>query len=165
MRRSWTALVVVFFPVLLAAADGTVTGKLTLNGKSYELKHVYAWKAADPFEKKKMNTCVLLSDIAVDADALNDMFARRELAEKGKLNGLMVQFDAEGSIVSGDIYCEQLKETFGTFTATGMHEWDKKTLTDSAIEGTLYTKKLSHFLETMWEYTATFSAPVKAAEK
>jgi len=155
-----------FLPLVAVAADkGTITGKFTANGKSYDLKYVYAWKEPSHFEKKQIDTFVLLSDQPVAADALRDFMTRSDLAENGKLNGIQVEFDPKGEITSANIYSEQFKKTHGSFSATGMHQWEKKTLSNTLIEGKLYLKHPDEFFDDTWDYTATFKAPVMAVKK
>lgn len=165
MRRFLIALVLFVFPIALLGGDGSVKGTFTVNGKTYPFKYVYAWRAPSDFHEERIDTYVLLSDQEVPAEARSDFFGRSELAEKGKLNGILVDFNPDGEIVSGNVYCEQFKDKGGQFSASGMHQWDKKKLTDKIVEGKLYLSKPDDFFETRWEYTATFSAPVVTVKK
>ncbi len=168
MRKLSLALLLILLPLVAVAADksqGTITGKFTANGKTYDLKYVYAWKEASHFEEKQIDTFVLLSDQPVADDALRDFMTRSDLAETGKLNGVQVELNPNGEITSANIYSVQFKKTHGSFSATGMHQWEKKTLSDALVEGKLYLKHPDEFFDDTWDYNATFKAPVMPLKK
>ncbi len=169
MRKlSLVVLVLVSFAALgagkpAAKKSDNVSGKFTANGKSFDFKYVYAWKASSPFKDDQMDTFVLLSDQPVADDAMRDFMTRSDLAEQGKLNGIQVEFDPSGEITSGNVYSKELKHH--SFSASGMHKWDKKTLSDTAIEGKLYLEHPDDFFDDQWDYSATFKTTVMPAKK
>jgi hypothetical protein len=87
---------------LLAAALLTLTamhaapGKLTLDGKTFDLTHVYARKGPDDFDKTKLSTYLLACDRELDAATRVDPSAVRELVWDGKLNAVQIQLDGAG---------------------------------------------------------------------
>jgi len=57
----------------LAAGPGTAAGTLTVNGKAAKLTHAYAARRADPFDKSKQATYIVLADQEVPPAAVFDM--------------------------------------------------------------------------------------------
>ena len=56
-----------------AGAAGTASGTLTINGKAVNLTHAYAARKADPFDKTKQVSYILLADQEVPLAAVHDM--------------------------------------------------------------------------------------------
>lgn len=147
----------------LASADGTATGKLTINNTTTNLSYAYAWTAPDPFDESKTNVIVMLSDVKLTPDDAMDDFKPTQLAKEKKLNAVRLQFDADGEITSGNFY-SPLIDT-GQFSAGGMHKFDKQVFTSASIEGKAFMEKPEDFFETKYFYTATFKAPIVATKK
>ena len=56
------------------AADGKAEGKLTVAGKSTAVKYAYASAGPGFFDKTKEDVTVIVSDVPLDAKALEDEF-------------------------------------------------------------------------------------------
>ncbi len=163
MRRAALILACLLFPVLTMAREpGTAKGTITFNGKPKTLAYAYAWKEPSQFTKGQINTVVVLSDTKLDDGALADRFAMTDLARKGKFTGVQVNFDPKGDVVGGTFYTAAED---GYFDASGMHKWEKKTLSPSAIEGKLSTDGEHHFFKTSYAYSADFKASIGPAPK
>ena len=155
--RHFFALLVVLCPlVATAATPGTAKGTITFNGKSKNLAYAYAWKEPDSFDKGVVNTVVLLSDVKLDDATMADRFSRTDAAKKGKFTGVLVNISPKGEIGSGTFYTAAED---GYFDASGMHKWEKKTLTANKVEGKLSAPE-GHFFKTSYAYSATFEAPI-----
>jgi len=161
MFRRLFLLTVILFP-LVAIASESVTGKITINGQPKALKYVYAWKEASPLTQGKINTVVLLSDAKLDEKTRADRFALIDAARKGKFTGVQLAITNTDNVATGTIYTAAED---GYFDAAGMHKWEKKTRTDSAIAGKVSTDNESHFFKTSFSYSATFEAPIGPAPK
>src|ERR1700690_3504629 len=83
-----------------AAAEGKADGKLTVNGKSTEMKYAYASAGPGFFDKTKEDVTVIVSDVPLDAKALEDQFERIHMADAGKLHAFEITIDAEGKPIS-----------------------------------------------------------------
>lgn len=98
-------------PLLLATACLTTAfaapGKLVLDGKTYELSHVYARRSPDVFDSKKMTTYLLASDIELSAADRVDNDAIRELTWSGKMNAVEIELTDGG--ISWSILSRQSK--------------------------------------------------------
>ena len=161
MRHSFLLTLVVLVSALaFGAQPGTVQGKIAFNGKTVPLSFVYAWKELD-YGGKKVKTNLLLSAEKVPDAAMADMFGLNDLAKAGKLHGVEVTFNADGHIVSGTFYTDATDDGF--FPASGMHNFEKKAMTPTSIEGRLSGKDDSLGLK--WFYDATFKAPIPPMRK
>jgi hypothetical protein len=160
MRRSFLlTLVVLVSASAFAAQPGTVQGKITFNGKTVPLSFVYAWKELD-YGGTKVKTNLLLSAEKVPDAAMADMFGLNDLAKAGKLHGVEVTFK-DSDIVSGTLYTDATEG--GYVGASGMHNFEKKVMTPTSIEGRLSGKDDSLGLK--WFYDATFKAAIPPMPK
>lgn len=161
MRHSLVLAIAVLVAVSAQAGQpGAVQGRITFNGKTAPLNFVYAWHEADE-GGKNVRTNLLLSVEKVPDSALTEMFALNDLAKAGKLHGVEVTFDADGEIESGMFYTDATQG--GYLGASGMHNFDKKVFTSTAIEGRLAIDKERDSLGLKFFYEATFKAPIAAA--
>ena len=159
MKKFFALGLLVFAGTLaLASADGTASGKLTIKGKPVKLQYAYAWHAPDPFDSSKTMTVVMVSDIKLTPEQAMDDFEPRKLAKENKLNAVRLEIDSDGSITQGMFYSGLLEN--GSFSAGGMHKFDKKVLTAAAVEGKAYMDKPRDFFGTTYVYEVTFKAPV-----
>jgi hypothetical protein len=156
MRHCFAILVVLCPLIAIAATPGTAKGTITFNGKSKNLAYAYAWKEPDSFAKGVINTVVLLSDTKLDDQTMADRSSRTDAARKGKFTGVLVNISPKGDIHGGTFYTAAED---GYFDASGMHKWEKKTLTANKVEGKLSAPE-GHFFKTSYAYSATFEAPI-----
>ena len=155
--RHCLALLVVLCPlVAIAATPGTAKGTITFNGKPKNLTYAYSWKEEDHFTKGQINTVVLLSDNKLTDAQMADRSARTEAARTGKFTGVLVNISPKGEIENGTFYTAAED---GYFDASGMHKWEKKTLTAKQVAGKLSAAE-GHFFKTSYAYSATFDAPI-----
>ena len=82
-------------------------GRLILNGKTYELNHVYARRSPDILDSKKMATYVLTSDGEISARDPVDNDAIRELSWSGKINAVEIELTNGG--ISWCVLSSQIK--------------------------------------------------------
>src|SRR5215470_4318873 len=75
-----------------ASAEDSVTGTMTVGGKSYKLSNVSARRQPSMTDKTKTVLVVLLTDNAVPKNILDDRYRLEltELARDGKLHGVSV---------------------------------------------------------------------------
>ena len=156
MRNVFALLVVLCPLVATAATPGTAKGTITFNGKPKNLAYAYAWKEEDHFTKGQINTVVLLSDAKLTDAQMASRDARTEAARTGKFTGVLVNISPKGEIEQGTFYTAAED---GYFDASGMHKWEKKTLTGNKVEGKLSAPQGS-FFKTTYAYSATFEAPI-----
>ena len=144
----------------LFAADGTVNGTLNISGKKTPLKYVLARTTPNPFDKKKTDVVLLLTDVAIAPADFEGDFGRMKLASDGKLNGVELEIEPENKqIISGTIYSSSLQHGGGQVSMTGMHELETTTFTATQIAGKV-SMPSHEFAGSTFQYTATFSAPI-----
>jgi len=143
-----------------ADAAGTASGQLTVGGVTTPLTHAYARAAKGFFDPSKEDVLVILSDVPIAEEALEDEFARHNLAAEGKLHAIEVTLNADKEPIGGGLLHEAFSKMQGYVSITGMHQFEAKTFEPSLVEGKLFMSKPSEFLKTSFEYSATFRAPV-----
>lgn len=162
--RSVAAIVLILFPLLAIAREpGVAKGTITFNHKVKRLTYAYAWKAPSEFTKGQINTVVVLTDTRLDDATLGDRFAMIDSAKSGKFTGVQINFNPQGEIDGGTFYSPALDS--GYFDASGMHKWEKKTMSGTLVEGKLSTDGERKFFETSYGYSADFKAPIGPAPK
>lgn len=151
MKRFIVSLLFLFATPLFAQ---TASGTLTANGKTTKLDHVVAGR------DKEGNVHVLLSDQAISLEELLSFMGPKA----GTFSGVAVEFNKDGQIDSGNFYSPTFTKMDGSFSASGMHQWDGK-LTATSVEGKLWTDKQGEFFGNTYKYSAKFSAPIGVAAK
>jgi hypothetical protein len=151
-------LCAIALPIL---ADGTASGTLTVNGKTVQLKYVYAALKEDPFDKKKKATQLLVTDQAIPADAASDEFRLMEVRDKQKLNGVMVLITGDKRIVSGAVYSPLLKK-MDYVSGVGMQQLELTTHTAARVAGRVWLEKPHDFFDNIYQYNITFDAAIGA---
>lgn len=144
---------------LLAA--GTVDGTFTANGKKVKLTHAYAAPKENPFDKKKTDIVVLITDREMPPEAVHDDFALMR-AQEG-VNGLTIQITADKSIISGQVFSPNFKK-MTQFSGVGMQKLEVTAMTANRIAGKVSVPK-DDFFDNIYEYSVTFDVPVTAKPK
>jgi hypothetical protein len=143
---------------LHAAEPGTASGTMTVNGKVTPLKYAISRLKPNPFDKKKTDVVVLLSDVPVSADNFKDDFAMMRFTSKTEITGVMVEITDDKSIVSGTLYSPLFTKFGGSFSATGMHVLKATTMNGTDVAGTLSIPKDEEFAGATYTYNASFHA-------
>jgi hypothetical protein len=147
-----------------AAAEGKAEGKLTVAGKSTDVKYAYASAGPGFFDKTKEDVTVIVSDVPLDAKALEDEFERIHMADAGKLHAFEITFDAEGKPISTSF-------RHGGFTKaspSGLSSEDvfeKKTFDGKTVEGRYKSAKPHDFFGTTYSFDVTFKADITRKAK
>jgi hypothetical protein len=115
----------------LSASD-SVSGKLTIQGKAIELKHIYAQQFPDSSDKSKRNVLVVITDQPVPEDARNDTGEMMDLYFAGKFHGVKLEYPPDGSSVSVVVMSNLLEGSFSWSRAGS--DVAPKVLTGTRIE-------------------------------
>ena len=142
----------------------SATGSFTVNGKTFNLKNAYAVNKKNPFDKKKTDVLIVLTDKELPAGALFDDFALMSLTDQG-ISGVTFAVDADKRINTGTIFSPSFKK-MKQFSSTGNQKLDLKTWTKDRVAGSV-TMPADDFFDEKYQYSATFDAPIqtKPAEK
>jgi hypothetical protein len=147
-----------------AAAEGKAEGKLTVAGKSTDVKYAYASAGPGFFDKTKEDVTVIVSDVPLDAKALEDEFERIHMADAGKLHAFEITIDTEGKPISTSF-------RHGGFTKaspSGLSSEDvfeKKTFDGKTVEGRYKSAKPHDFFGTTYSFDVTFKADITRKAK
>jgi hypothetical protein len=141
-----------------ASEPGTASGTMTVNGKSTQLKYAISRAKENPFDKKKKDVVVLISDVPVSADNFKDDFAMMRFSDSAKMTGVMVEITDDKNVISGTMYSPLFTKFGGSFSATGMHNLTTTTFAGLDVAGTLSMAKQDEFAGSKYIYNATFHA-------
>ncbi len=131
-----------------ALQAGEAKGKLTVNGKTWELKHAYAIGHPGDFDKTKEDVDILLTVEPIPESDLGDMMP-------GRGPRVSITLDAEKKLTSGNVFYEG-----GNLSSNSGHEFTLKVFDGKRAEGRLYTKGPVTGAGTTFQYDATFAADV-----
>lgn len=148
-----------FAVAVSAAASDSVTGTMTVAGKSYKLSHVSVRRQPAMTDKTKTVVVVLLTDAEVPKSVLDDPYRLEltDIARNGKLHGVSVTLGLDKKPSgTGFTYA---KEVGGAIVS----RQDQQTFEPAVFDDARVGGKLSghgSFGEDTWEYSATFDAAV-----
>lgn len=163
-RRMVLVLGVLALFMAATLSAGTAKGSFTANGKKVNLNYAYATTKKNPFDKKKTDVFVVVTDKDIPPGAQFDEFALMDLTDKG-ISGFTVEIDPDKSLNSGTLFSPAFKKMH-QFSSVGKQKLDIKTLTKDHIAATV-SMPADDFFDEKYQYTATFDVPIetKPAEK
>jgi hypothetical protein len=163
-RRTPFVLVLFLLFVSFPLTASPVKGTFTANGKTVKLNYAYASTRKNPFDKKKTDVFVLVTDKEVPAGAQFDDFEIMSLVDKG-LSGFTVQIDPDKSVDSGLLFSPSFKKMH-SFSSVGKQKVDVTAMTKDRIAGTI-SMPAGDFFDETYQFTATIDVPIlaKPAEK
>lgn len=131
------------------------SGKLVLDGKTYNLVHAIAVTEKNVFEKDKKDVVLLLTDQPVKAEDA-DEFKLNEIAESGKLHGIRVSIDDEKN--------PYRLVVLGAFqvSGSGFMEFTPTEFSATKIAGKV-SKAAGEMMGKKYEFSADFDTPVTDA--
>ena len=148
----------------VAAAEGKAEGKLTVAGKSTDVKYAYASAGPGFFDKTKEDVTVIVSDVPLDAKALEDEFERMKMADAGKLHAFEITFGADATPISTSFR----HNGFTKASPSGLSSEDvfvKKVFDAKTIEGSYKSAKPHEFFGTTYSFDVTFKADITRKAK
>jgi hypothetical protein len=146
------------------AADGKAEGTITVNGKTTKLSFAYARAVKGFFDKTKEDVEVVLSDVPLEAKALEDQFERMHMAEAGKLHAFEITLNAEGTPISTAFHHNGFKGP----SPSGLSSEDvftKKTFDGKTVEGRYKSAKQREFFGNTYAFDVAFKADITRKAK
>src|SRR6185436_15560913 len=128
-------LLVLTLPAL-AADKGE--GKLTANGKTAKLTHVYAMTKANPFDKTKTDVLIVAIDKELTPETLFDEFEMMSATDGA--NGFTAQIDGEGKVISAQIFSPNFQK-MQSFSSVGAQQAELTTRTADRVAGKVWLPK------------------------
>lgn len=156
MRR-WARLLAYLWlaamPAYAVAIDpGTVKGRLTYDGKVYDLKHVYAWQP--PLQTSEL--WIYLTDQSLPPEAARHGSLPEELARDGRFGGIkLIIHPGKPRLddIRGVVYAPR-DDRFSLDKFNFGPSWQALTVANRRVSGKANTKWMS------WTLEVEFSAPV-----
>jgi len=161
MHRFRSSLGSIFLMLIVPtlAADASVTGSLTANGKTVALKHAYAQTRKDPFDKTKSVTVVIVTDQELSPAAASDEMELMQAQDKQQLSGFTATIDASKQVISATVFSPAFKK-MKQFSGVGMQKAELTAMTSTRIAGNISMAKPDDFFDEKYQYNATFDLPV-----
>lgn len=141
-----------------AQTSGTVEGTLTVNGKTVRLGAARACIDRHDIDDTEPRIVVLLTAEPVDplVGCMSDML--QSLAESGRLAGVRVTFNPNGTPFSGTVYADSLSS--GYVPAGFDHVFERKAFDGRQVAGRLRMADEGGFAGDRFRYEATFAVDV-----
>jgi hypothetical protein len=145
----------------LAAEVGaqTVSGTLTVNGKTTTLGFVYAVAQPGFSDKSKEDVRIILSETALTDAAVLDSAERTTAIMLGNLKVVQVVLSADRQAISTVINDPDLPMSI-SFAGTPQRV-ELKTFDDQLVEGRVFLEKPDTFMKATYQFSATFRAPIR----
>lgn len=146
------------------AAEGRAEGKLTVNGKTTDVKYAYAFAEPGFFDKTKEDVTVIVSDVPLDAKALEDQFERMKLADAGTLHAFEITIGADAKPISTSFR----HNGFTKASPSGLSSEDvfeKKTFDGKTVEGRYKSAKPHEFFGNTYAFDVSFKADITRKAK
>ncbi len=164
---SRTAFAIVAVLGILAAPaagadDGKAEGTITVNGKTTKLAYAYARAVKGFFDKATEDVEVVLSDVPLQAKALEDQFERIHMADAGKLHAFEITLDASGKPISTAFRDNGFKKA----SPSGLSSADvftRKVFDAKTVEGSYKSAKPHEFFGDTYAFDVSFKAEITRA--
>src|SRR5450631_1582141 len=146
------------------AADGKAEGTITVNGKTTKLSYAYARAVKGFFDKTKEDVEVVLSDVPLEAKALEDQFERMHMADAGKLHAFEITIDADGKPISTAFRHNGFKGP----SPSGLSSEDvftKKVFDGKTVDARYKSAKQQEFFGNTYSFDVAFRADITRAVK
>ena len=139
--------------------NGKAQGELVINGETTALKYAYAYSEPGITEKTKMNTIVILSNMALEDDVVNDWVRRTELEEAGKLRCVELTINTDERVIS-----RRLRHAVFDGSPSGVSSlevFEPRTVNEGIIAGKAYTTTEGDIFGVTYQYRVSFRAQIK----
>ncbi len=144
-------------PSALLAATPNASGSLQIQGKTIVMKYASAVQFPDWFDKTKMGTRLVVSDVPIPAAAMSETIDLMNLAQDGKMHAIQFEFGASGNSVSMSILSDKVEGSL-----SGSSNFDAKSLkvyTPVRIEGAMVSGPKKMF-DMTYSYDVRFAADI-----
>lgn len=146
-------------------SPGTASGTFSIDGKAIELHFAYAMAQANPFDEKKTDTAILLTDRPLPEAAFSGV---KDLEAAGRLeprNSVLFVLDETGQAMREVVHHDVLGDMSLQMSGMTHAEITLKPRAGDRIEGSARTKGPEDFLKHKYEVKAQFTALVRQARR
>jgi hypothetical protein len=151
-----------FFLMLIVpalAANASVTGSLTANGKKFALTHAYAQMRKSHSDKSKTELHIIVTDKELSPAAASDDIELMQAQDKQQLSGFTATINDDKQIISGTVFSPAFKK-MKQFSSVGTQKLDLTAMTPTHVAGSIKMPKMDDFFDEKFQYTATFDLSV-----
>lgn len=148
------ALIFVSSPVVCAQQ---VSGTLTANGKSAQLKYALAMEVDSKSEPGYLDVVVVLSDRKLSPRDVASEDRLAELTTRSGLAAVRLLIDPDAKLKSATAY----HRAFTAFISSGAFaRWKPSAYNEKSVAGRVTTDGERNEFNNRWQYDLTFSAPI-----
>lgn len=144
-------------PCVWAQTGDSVSGTLTVDGKTFKLARVRAQERPNPFDSSKNIIRVVLSDVPVSDEVMNNKDAFEDLIADEKLHAIEFTFTPDGETFGGELYYNMMSHIF----QAGTFDFEKKTFNSKTVSGKVSAKEDSKNAEMHFKVVATFTVAIE----
>ena len=140
-----------------AGAENTAKGTLTVDGKTVEIKHVYAYATPGFFDKNKQDIVLLMCDEPVSPETVRDIFAYHKLIDSDKLHCVQQTINTEKQVINFEVRHKRFSMPVGggsSYQVFDANVFDEKTIAGRART----TSPQKSFDDIPYSYDITISA-------
>ncbi len=140
-------------------AASSASGSITVNGMTTKVRYGYAHQVKGFFDPKKNDVEIVLSDAPLLGAALTDSFARKDLADAGKIHTFEITINSKGIPVSSSFHHNGFKGP----SPSGLDSSDpftKKTFAAKRIVASFKTSAEHEFFGDTYAFDVTLSLPI-----
>jgi hypothetical protein len=141
---------------LAYAQEGTATGTFTVNGKATKLAYAYATAEGTTVR-------VTLSDVKLTPAQLEFPFGLQGATKAGQVHAVVAEIDASKKVINTMLYDKAFASDL--VSQGGASNKFEGTLDKKTASGKLSRSEPGEANKVKYDFTVTFSAPVKAAGK
>jgi hypothetical protein len=138
------------------AASDSGAGTMTVNGKTTAFHFAHARQVPGFFDSTKKDIEVVLSDVALPANAIESSFERSTLAAAGKLHAFQITIDSTGTPISTSFYDNAFKEASPS-GGDSSDVFTKKSFTSNSLEGSYKSSETHDFFGSTYSFDVTFA--------
>ena len=145
------------------SAVGTVSGSFEVDGKSVELHYAYAMAQANPFDEKKTDTAILLTDEPLQEAAFAGVKDLERALLLERHNSVLLVLDESGQPTREVVHHDDLGDMSLQVTGTTHASVTILSRAGGRIQGSVQTKTPEEFLKHTYHIRAEFQAPIRQA--
>jgi hypothetical protein len=150
------AVVFVLGASVAQAQDGTATGTFTVSGKATKLAYAYAIADGNTVR-------VTLSDVKLTPAQLEFPLGLQGATKAGQVHAVVAEIDATKKVINTMLYDKAF--AMDLVSQAGVTNKFEGTLDKKTASGKLYRSAPGEANKIKFDFSATFSAPIKGAGK
>jgi len=146
-----------------ASAVGRVSGSFEVDGKAVELHYAYAMAQANPFDEKKTDTAILLTDEPLPEAAFAGVKDLESALRLERRNSVLFVLDEGGQATREVEHHDELGDMSLQMSGTTHARVTITSRAGDRILGSVQTKAPEEFLKHTFHIRAEFQAPIRQA--